>query len=591
MLNAAREVKAGELSEQEKVRSPSSPAKGSSSKSVFSLLELTKAKLERGASVSSVLLAEALPIVEEAKKLIPDSKHGGPDFSKVCLLSSMHLLKNILPVFKTGFDRGLNPTKVVAVGKVYSDYPPAKLELKRAGVNVIDCPKWTTHDGFNTSFESACREACKDFQKTLTPDSIPIVIDDGGGLAEALSDPTYEKDKVLKRCVIIEQTTSGGKALKACTSHPRIKLCGAFIKNTAEPPLVAECTVANLKQLIEKFRSSKAEYAEFTSFTEAKRFGIVGAGNIGKAIIKELVKQGVPEIRVYDTDRKQLLEAVALGAPFERTMDDSVTERKKEKSPKKTQIDPMGSAFAVMQNSDIFIGATGKAFFTEGEVSNGNLVSKRVIAVSVSSRQTDLLPFIEYGQTLKADEYQKFFQQSYTPAIDINNPLKITNGYEGQLAILRHGTPITFNNGPHAMPPKHAQLTRLLIIGSELQALEIANEKLEVEFRGGTFSNLEFKLSPLWQLYTSISFFENLGKEKDAYFTEKELAEMMDIDVINKNSKGFHIYYPFELKLREWLKDWLKEHNLTEQVDKWLKESEPKRSVAVTPAEPLRLTA
>lgn len=587
MLNAAREVKkAGELSERDKVN----PPKGSSSKSVISILELTKAKLARGGSFSSPPAGEAMPIVEEAKKIIPDSKYGGPDFSKVCLLSSMHLLDNTLPVFKTGFERGLKPGNVVAVGKIYSDYAPAKNELLTVGVHVIDSPRWKTLYGFEDSFDSACRDACSTFQKTLTADSIPIVVDDGGRLSKALSDSIYDKDVILKRCVIIEQTTSGEQALEACSSNPRIKLCSAFIKNKAEPPLVAECTVANLKDIIEKFRSSRPDYAKFTSFSEAS-FGVVGAGNIGKAIIKELVKQGVSEILVYDNDRKKLEEAVALGRPFERSMDDSVTETQEEKSSKQTEIDGMDSAFAVMQNCEIFIGATGDSSFTLGDVKKTYLVSKPVIAVSASSRQADLFPFLQYCHTLMAKSFSKH-QKSYAPDIDINKPLLLKNGYKGKgiLAFLRYGTPITFNNGPHAMPPKHAQLTRLLIIGSELQALEIAKEKLEVEFKGGTFNNLDFKLSPLWQLYTSVSFFEKLGKEKEAFFTESELKEMMDINIINKNSEG-NLYYPFELKLREWLKDWLKEHKLTEQVDKWLKESEPKPSVAVTPVESLRLTA
>lgn len=550
---------------------------GGSSKSLLTLLKKDSKEHKLVSAESIPTLGAALPLIELIKKFVPSCKEGGTSFENFQLLSSQHNLENTLPVYDFGFERLLKPENCVVVDKIYSSHAPTVDKLRKVGVNVVDSPKWTTHFGFDESFETACAQACTDFQESMKTHFLPLIMDDGGRLAKILARNSFTRHPLLKQAVIIEQTSSGAPYLESCAAYPRVNLFGAFIKVEGEAPLVAASTVKNMKKEIDNIRRTNREYAEF----KHSSFAVIGAGNMGMAIIKELAREKVPEIRVFDTDQTKIARAVEFGKPFQRTAnaEADVSEGDEEKE-HFTEIEGVDSAATAFQNCDIVVGATGNPIISEG-YQQKNLVSRPVLAFSISSRQVDFEPWIKYGHHLNAERASKQ-GKAYLPDIDFTKPFPLKNGYKGKIAFMRHGTPVTFDNGPHAMPAQHAQLTRALIIGSQMQAIEIANEKAQIEKAGGRFINTDFKVSPLWQFFVFKSFLPLLGKEEDIhrYYSEELLAKMTNIESIAALSKG-NIYQPFERKLRVWLDSWLKENNLTAEVEKYL-DPKPITEVAAT---------
>jgi len=567
---------------------------------------------------------ESLPLIEDVKRRIPLPKDGGPNFKGLKFLTSQHLLKNTLPGMQFGLERGLNPEDLDAVGKLYSNHQETVAYLRKIGVSVTEAPPWATLYGFDDSFESACGQALKDFSDKLTPDITPIIVDDGGRIAQKLR-ASYPRHPVLKKAVLIEQTSSGANYLHGC-KFPKINLYSSYIKTLAEPPLVAESTYKLLEKEVDAICADRLKLIEqikvlrdmdprcknmpipapFIPFKESS-FSICGAGNIGLAFMKQLIKAKVKEIRIFDTDRtkqqKAIELALSLGAVPPRqsvgsTDVDSLDFGEDYNLASKTEVATVGSVTSAIQNCNIMIGAAGVSLVPEGSDKSDYLVSTPVIGASISSGQKDFYQLLVHAQSVKEHKESKAAKErqsspeedkandgSYNePEINFANPCYLKNGYrgDGEFAFIRHGTPITFNNGPHAMPPKHAQITRTLIVGSELQAIEIVNERAICEKAGRKFINTGYQLSPLWQLYTAKMFLDTLSSEdKQNYYSEETLANMVNIKAIAAKSEGL-LFLPFEQKLRTWLDGWLKENHLIDAVDQWLNPT-PSPEVKSTP--------
>lgn len=519
-------------------------------------------------------MGPTLPVIEALKKVIPKPEEGGPSFAKVHFLSAQHLLETTLCIFDFALERGLRPEETVVIGKDYSTHSNVHDKLIAAGITVVNSPKLRNLYGFDTSYGEGCRKACiASSARADTSQFLPIIHDDGGGLAKILGNGSFD-DSILKNATIVEQTSSGGPIMEDCaSSHPRINLFGSCVKSIAEPPLVNYITTKNILKLCEETWGDTANNFKKPAVTEnGPIFGIVGAGRIGYAIAKGLVAAKMGNIIVYDKDHNKMQAVVNLGEELTHSVKSEEDEKKDNTKGSKTTVGTADSAKTLALQADVVIGATGdeKAFAALAD--KYFTVTKPTILVSASSRQVEFLELLKYANRIELEKARKE-NREYKSNVDIGKTLYITNGWKtGILAIPRMGTPVTFNNTANAVPAELAQLIRGLIIVGLLQNIEISQAKQEAEKNGKKFENIGFQLSPLLQLFVAKTFLDTLTPEEQLeHYTKEEIETMTSIEKIAKFQQlNGVLYKPFEFKARKWLDGWLRENKLTQEVDKWL---------------------
>jgi hypothetical protein len=519
-----------------------------------------------------------LPLIDLIERIIPATANGGPDFSEAATLSSQHLLPNTKNVLKYLMNCGLKPKTTVATGKCYSNHAQTIKDLREMGFSIIESERWQIHDGFDATFDTACRKSCATFVNHLEPGQLPIVIDDGGRLNRELRTGHSEEPK-LKNMVITEQTNSGLPATETGAA-PVIRLCDSFIKSIAEPPLVAAASFKKAQEAIatvckeqENLKESKNDNKKtspgYRQLDNAV-IGVVGLGTIGYKLVKLLVKHNAKQIAVWDINAKKVEDALKLGVPLETHVSDSMPidsdPKPIDSHPQKTQMKAATSIQDLMKTCHIVLSAVGKPIILEGEEERYD-AAKPTILISFSSAQNDFLPLIKYARH-NAFEKARKAGMPYEFKGSHHDTLYIQNGWEGVYAIPRYGTPITFDNSEEAMPNHHAQLVRALIIGSSIQATEMSKDKRDNP--SSTVCNTHYKLSPLWQFFVANCFLSLLPEsERREFYSAEEEKQMRNIDLIAEKSNGT-LYEPFEKKLRIWLDPWLKANRLTDQVDNWL---------------------
>lgn len=390
------------------------------------------------------------------------------------IISVQHLLSSTGSMFETFIRFGFVPQQIFLTGKIYSTHNETKESLKDLGINIIESTIHNNLGEYATTLESDVKEMWLKLDKALKPNSKIIVLDDGGYALKNVPNNVLEKYKVYG----VEQTTSGIKMQKAFGKFPVIHLASSASKILIEPKIVSEAIKIQLGKIIQDLKPLK--------------IGVVGYGNIGKAIVREFKTQ----YQMFAFDIKNELDNDLIeGVEYCHTINE------------------------IIDNVDILIGATGQDISNSGWVSE---IKKNITLISASSGD------IEFNSLLK--NAKAHLEKPIESPLDILN-LKTLNNLT--IKILRGGMVANFTGLSDSSPGHIIQVTRGLLFSAIIQIIE--NEK--------KFKNKfgPIMLSPTLQKEVTKYWFYDQPQRKQDY-SISIINGFKSIDWIKNNSGGKYIF-------------------------------------------------
>jgi S-adenosylhomocysteine hydrolase len=386
---------------------------------------------------------------------------------RTVIVCVQHLLETTGSLFECLVDLGVRPAHLFALGKLYSSCAEVESSLKRGGIQVIDHSRINQLGRYDEALEADARRMWQFVLRSIDWKKIQhlVVLDDGGfGIAGMPEIPPHVS------IVGIEQTMSGLASMRFGGSRPIpvIEVASSAAKKYIEPPMICDATFAKLAIPL---------FAQNAGAT----FGVVGLGNIGRAIANGLLQRKA-KVTVFDGDRDRM--AAVNGTVGCHSVQD------------------------VFERSDVIFGCTGRDIV--GSSGWWTRLQGRKLLVSCSSQDRE---FASILRNLKL--------RPSSPVDDIHVALE-----RGELLVARGGFPANFDGSRESVPSDDIQMTRSLLLAAVLQALfpvrrESGREMLDAEFQRFVVSRWA-KLQP----------------HRSVWYAPGLLEKFTAIDWIEKNSGG-----------------------------------------------------
>ncbi len=389
------------------------------------------------------------------------------------IISVQHLLQSTGTMFEGLIQYGFTPDQIYLTGKIYSTHADTQEKIKELGINVIDSSLNNELGYYVQSLENDVRRMWQSLEDSIRPNSKIIILDDGGYTLKNVPKHLTESHKIYG----IEQTTSGIKMQSIFGRFPVIHLASSANKVIIEPKIVSEAVQIQLGKIIEELQPEK--------------IGIVGYGNIGKAVVKEFKRQY--KILVYDIKNEMNKEIFS-------------------------DVEYCNNMHEILNKVDILIGATGQ------DISNPewvNTINKDITLISVSSGD------IEFNSILKI--CKPLLREPISNSLDILNIKTISNS---TIKILRGGMVANFTGLPDSSPGKIIQVTRGLLISAIVQIIE--NQDLFENQNGAIM------LSPNLQKEVTKYWFEDQPQRMQDY-SSKVIEGFKNIKWIKEKSAGKYL--------------------------------------------------
>lgn len=395
------------------------------------------------------------------------------NLSEFYIISVQHLLQSTGSMFKALILYGFIPNQIYLTGKVYSTHSETQKKIKELGINVIESSLNNELGYYVESLENDVKKMWQFLEDNIKPNSKIIILDDGGYTLKNAPKHLTEKHKIYG----IEQTTSGIKMQSIFGRFPVIHLASSANKVLIEPKIVSEAVQIQLGEIIKELHPRK--------------IGIVGYGNIGKAIVKEFKEQY--KTLVYDI-KNEMNNEIFTDVEYCNAMDE------------------------ILNKVDILIGATGQDISNIDWIS---IIKKDITLISVSSGD------IEFNSILRI--CKPLLKEPISSSLDILNIKTINNS---TIKILRGGMVANFTGLPDSSPGKIIQVTRGLLISAIIQIIE--NQDL--------FENLSgaIMLSPKLQKEVTKYWFENQPQRIKDY-SPKIIEGFNNIKWIMEKSSGKYL--------------------------------------------------
>lgn len=213
--------------------------------------------------------------------------HRNVSLKNICVVGVQHLVSTTLKMFLSLIKQGLPPQNVFLMGKCYSTNPFVFEEFKHQGIVVgSDSLYFQSHESYDITFREVLGQFIEQQLPAIlarNPEKI-IVLDDGGMLLDLL-----QKQQIKCPLIGIEQTTSGFRWLKKSKLKiPIINLARSRTKLFHESPLIAQTSIKTMLKHLSRLPLS------------IKRILLIGKGAIGKAMCRELHRQGFTDTVFYD---------------------------------------------------------------------------------------------------------------------------------------------------------------------------------------------------------------------------------------------------------------------------------------------------
>jgi len=413
------------------------------------------------------------PKLAVLKKLVQGSGHVNDSFEEWHLISVQHLLETTGSMFEAITEMGFIPQNIFLTGKIYSTHLPTQEKLKQLGLNVLEA---SIPAKLGTYAESLEQDICRMWNllsKQLKPSSRIIILDDGGYALKNVPDHLLKRHSIFG----IEQTTSGIRMQSTFGKFPVVHLAASAAKVIIEPPIVSEAVKIQLGKIIEELAPG--------------RIGIVGYGNIGKAIAKDFKDRY--SILVYDI-KNELKDDLIEGVCYCNSLNE------------------------VYNKSNIILGATGQDISDLSWLINSTN-DKTLISISSGD--------IEFNNLLR--QCKPYLAEEFKNPLQILN-LKTEQGHS--LKILRGGMVANFTGTPDSSPGHVIQITRGLLFSAIIQILR-DNEKLKL-------TSGAIMLDPEFQKEVVALWFQDQPQRQIDY-SKDVLNGFKDIKWIEAHSAGLLI--------------------------------------------------
>lgn len=385
-----------------------------------------------------------------------------------------HALNSSILVLKALIQLGLDPKNIFILDKHYSRCEEVVKEIKELGVyyqsgsSQVGLGKFSQH--FNQDISFLWYHILNNLQSNVTD---LIIMDHGGHALGSVPASLLERLNVVGA----EKTTAGLIHTRGLI-YPVIEMASSATKKYLESPLIAEAVVSKL-----------------TSLTPIKdqnlTCGVVGYGTIGKAIADKLLALG-HNVIIYDHDPSQLLN----------------------KSKKAIATKDLT---ALLAYSDYIFGCTGRDITANADAFD--VCPRKKTLISCSSEDVEFLSLL-----LKIQAKQNG-KVATKPLNDVVYHTKMGE----EIKILRGGFPVNFDHSGESVPFRDILLTRLLVVASALQAIELKKNKIVMSCGGN------YMLDPKLQ-QIAIDYWLKLQPTRRV--TDEKLRNFTDVNWIKEHSGG-----------------------------------------------------
>lgn len=395
------------------------------------------------------------------------------DLKNFYVISVQHLLETTGSMFESFIRIGFKPDNIFLTGKIYSTHEATKQKLVSIGINLIESSIPKELGAYSESLEKDVCKMWRLLSMKLKPESKIIILDDGGYTLKNVPDSILKNHFVFG----IEQTTSGIRMQSAFGKFPVIHLAASAAKVIIEPPIVSEAVKIQLGKIIAELHPEK--------------IGVVGYGNIGKAVAKAFKDKY--NILVYDI-KNELRGDVLEGVTYLNSLAD------------------------LYNQSNVIIGATGQDISELNWLTN-SISNKTLISVSSGD--------IEFNNLLR--QCKPYLSEELKSPLQILN-LKTVQGHT--IKILRGGMVANFTGTPDSSPGHIIQLTRGLLFSAIAQ---IIRDNVILKLTSGAIM-----LDPVFQAKVVQLWFQD-QPQRQLDYSEEILKGFKNIDWIKKHSSGKQI--------------------------------------------------
>lgn len=401
-----------------------------------------------------------LPVLEALLKKI-DPNETKKILEKTLIYYVHHPLQTSINVIDSLIYLGAKYENIFILGKRYSQNDEVVHSLIERGVHYQVCSEQVKVGQYHVSFIRDVNWLWFRLLEYLTPDVENILIMDHGGRAiQYAPAELLENHKIIG----IEKTASGffeehkqGKPL-----FPIVDVANSLAKRYFESPLIAKAVVKKL----------------FTTLSDLQPdhlYGVIGLGSIGNAIVNQLADMGY-QLIIYDV-QEDLLNS------FEG---------------KNSRIICGKNTANVITEADWIFGCSGRDI-TENMLEHFLLSRRNKVLVSCSSEDKEFLSLLHHIEYENPQVFRPF------------DSIKFNSKFNAEIKLLRGGFPINFDHSGESVPPNEIQLTRSLVIGAVLQAVELLkeNNKLSPGIYPLNIKTQQFIVSE-WLKYNADPFFHSL---------------------------------------------------------------------------------
>lgn len=382
-------------------------------------------------------IVETLPLLDYLNKQYQiDSQK---PFFQYKILAVQHLLGSTLPMFAQLQRGGTKPEDTYIVGKAYSSHPAVVDRLRSDGYRVAEGVfDFAADRPYDSSLEQNIRRSFEQLIHSTdfsSGNARGLIIDDGGKAIKML----YEQYPQLSKYFTgVEQTSRGARVVQSLQLvSPVINVARSDAKTRIESPLIAQSMVDEFFKSLERWRG--------VVDLPNNKILMLGYGFIGENVAKILRDRGF-SISVFEQDDEKKQKARINGNAI---------------------IDDRQKALA---SATTIIGCTGTEVIPQEEY---DLIATNTLLVNMASTDTEFSAWElrKKGTVIHEHRLAHDFNLSSHP-----EPLPWRSLYRIQeqdtsFFLANGGFPIDFSGSIDPIDPMKIQLTRGLLLGAALQAV------------------------------------------------------------------------------------------------------------------------
>lgn len=360
-------------------------------------------------------------------------------FEGYALLAVQHLLGSTATLLQALVQSGIVPHQSYVVGKAYSSYHQVITLLTKQGFKIVNAlAGYRDNLPYDTVLEAHIDRVIARLVNDYQPsENRRVLLIDDAVKAIRLLHTKYPELAQYFHCV--EQTSRGVREVaKISLMCPVINVARSWAKKQHEAPLIAHSMIIELQRL-------RKEWQDIYRLPNL-RVVLIGYGVIGAEVCKQFKIAGFEPI-VFDQDSSRLTQA---GADGNKVVTDLA---------------------AALPEAGLVAGCTGKPSLRKDDF---DFISPRTLLVNMGSSDLEFSPWLfrGLGKIIHCrDEYGSSVRPDGVSSVPWRSLFQITwSGRDFYLA--NGGFPIDFSGSPDPIPPKEIQITRALLLGGALQAVQ-----------------------------------------------------------------------------------------------------------------------